>query len=399
MERTLTKDQSSQLIAPAEFYPTPYEQQVARFLGHGTLAFAFWKGRVALYAILKALGIGPNDEVIVPGYTCAVVPNAVRMTGAKPVYVDITPGTYNIDPELTSMAITGRTRAALVQHTYGIPARLDELLPVLSKRGVVVIEDCAHAFGTMVNGRHVGLWGEAAFFSSQWSKPYTTGLGGIAATRNRNLASKLTQVQKGFHQPPLISRLRITFQYLAYRQFFTPRLYWQAQSILHVLSRLGLFVGSSDEGELRGDLPRDHEWLMASEQQRFGMEQLKRARFLLENRLKLASLYDRELSKAGWQQTQRSPETVLLRYPLEVGNKEELLEKARLARVELGSWFETPLHPIAIEQHSIYDYTLGSCPIAENTARQTVNLPMHERVSIAEAVRVAKFVTQQGTPV
>ena len=83
---------------------------------------SFWKGRVALFAILKALGIGPGDRVLVPGYTCFVVPSAVRFTGGEPVYADIDPLTYNVSVESLAAAYDARVKAVVVQHTYGIPA-------------------------------------------------------------------------------------------------------------------------------------------------------------------------------------------------------------------------------------------------------------------------------------
>lgn len=90
--------------------PSRYEAAFARLIAPDARAFAFWKGRVALYAILKALGIGPGDEVILPAFTCVVVPNAIRFTGAKPVYADIAPGGYNIDPQCVAGAVPrGRT--------------------------------------------------------------------------------------------------------------------------------------------------------------------------------------------------------------------------------------------------------------------------------------------------
>ena len=241
-------------------------------------------------------------------------------------------------------------------------------------------------------------WVMQLFFSSQWSKPYTTGLGGIAITRQPELAKRLGDVQKGFRQPPILYQMRLILQYIAYQFFFTPRLYWQAQGLLRFLSQLGICVGSSNESELQGSLPKDHDWLMGRFQQQFGIIQQKRAYLSIPNRCELASLYDQGLSREGFPVTRRTHETTLLRYPVRVCNKLELLEKARCAQVELGSWFETPLHPISIANHALYGYTVGQCPNSERTAQQVVNLPMHKRVTIDEAERVLRFFADNAIP-
>ena len=134
-------------------------------LGPDVRSFAFWKGRVALYAILQALGVGAGDEVLIAGFTCVVVPNAVRFLGAKPVYADISIGSYNLDPASAAQAITPLTRAMIVQHTLGIPAPLEELLALAKLHNLAVIEDCAHSLGSTYCGNPLGTFGNAAFLA------------------------------------------------------------------------------------------------------------------------------------------------------------------------------------------------------------------------------------------
>ena len=375
-----------------------YEMEFARFLGSDVHALTFWKGRVALFAILKALGIGLGDEAILPGFTCVVVPNAIRFVGAKPVYVDILPNDYNLDPSKVIAAITKKTKALLVQHTFGIAANLNEFLNIAAEHDLFVVSDCAHALGTTLSGKDVGLYGDAAFFSSQWSKPYTTGLGGMAVTQNPELAQELRCIQTEFVQPPPVSRFRLFAQYQAYQSFFSPRLYWWAQGLLRGLGRVGLFVGSSSDAELTGQKPDDHHWRMARYQQRAGLQQLYKLRSNIERRRALAALYDEGLTQGGWPTAQRSDGSVLLRYPVKVGNKDELLQKARRERVELGSWFESPLHPVPLSVHQVFGYSPGECPNAEAVVGQVVNLPMHSRVTTTEAHRILRFFLSSTEP-
>ncbi|MFN6946977.1 MAG: DegT/DnrJ/EryC1/StrS family aminotransferase, partial [Cytophagaceae bacterium] len=115
--------------------------------------------------------ISQGDEVILPGFTCIVVPNAIIYLGAKPVYVDINSETFNIDPQLIEENITEKTKAIIAQHTFGIPADMDKILHIANKHNLFVIEDSCHALGSKYKGKYVGSFGDAAFFSSQWSKP------------------------------------------------------------------------------------------------------------------------------------------------------------------------------------------------------------------------------------
>lgn len=103
--------------------------------------FYFFKGRIALYAILKAMGVKAGDEVIIPGFTCVVVPNAVLYLGAKPVYVDIEAHTYNINTKRIEEKITEKTKAIIAQHTFGIPAEMDKILEIAKKHNLYVVED------------------------------------------------------------------------------------------------------------------------------------------------------------------------------------------------------------------------------------------------------------------
>ncbi|MGB2823391.1 MAG: DegT/DnrJ/EryC1/StrS family aminotransferase, partial [Phycisphaerae bacterium] len=164
-----------------------FERLFADWLGGGR-AFAFWKGRVAMYAVLRALGVGSGDEVILPGYTCVMDANPIKYLGAVPVYADIEPATYNAPPAEIERKITPRTKVIVAQHTYGYPCEMDGLLDVADRRGIPVIEDCCLALGSTYRGRPCGTFGVAAYWSFQWNKPFTTGIGGMATTSDAGLA-------------------------------------------------------------------------------------------------------------------------------------------------------------------------------------------------------------------
>ncbi len=122
-------------------------------------AFSFWKARVAMFAILKSLGIGAGDEVILPGYTCVMDVNPIKYVGAKPVYVDIEPITYNMDVTLLEQKITSCTKLIIAQHTYGYPCDMDAIIAIANKHNIPVIEDCCLAFGSTYNGSSFEILG------------------------------------------------------------------------------------------------------------------------------------------------------------------------------------------------------------------------------------------------
>jgi perosamine synthetase len=379
----------------------PYEARFAAIFGADYYAFCFWKGRVALYSILKALDLEENDQVILPGYTCVVVPNAIRYAGAQPIYADIALGDYNLDPRSVEERVTSDTRALIVQHTYGIPADLASLKHIADNHGLCLIEDCAHILvGSTYQGRLLGSFGKAAFFSFQWSKPYTTGLGGMVVTRDVQLAKRLTDLQASFQNPPLHRGLQLHLQYSLYHRFFNPKVYWLSQKSLHALSKIGIFVGSSNGSELEGKEPSDIRCKMSKFQQRVGLAQIEKLDENCRQRKLIAQLYWDTFRERRWplNESLNLPHINLVRFPIQVEKKAKVLDASRRAQVELGSWFETPLHPLPLEKHHLIGYQLGSCPNAETVARNVINLPLHPRVTETEAERVVGFVLTHTSP-
>ena len=155
-----------------------FEKRVADLLGV-KYAFTFSAGRMALYAILEALDIGDGDEVIIPGYTCVVVPAAIIYSGAKPVYVDISEKDYNIDVAKIEAKITDRTKAIIAQYTYGNPCNIGIIRQICHRHNLVLIEDCAHTLGTFDKDTMLGTMGDVAFFSTDHTKFISTSVGGV----------------------------------------------------------------------------------------------------------------------------------------------------------------------------------------------------------------------------
>jgi perosamine synthetase len=371
-----------------------YERQFAEFLGAGE-AFAFWKGRVALYAILKAMGIGPGDEIILPGYTCVMDVNPVKYLGAKPVYVDIEPATFNIDVNLLRDKITPRTKVIVAQHTYGYPCDMDAIMKIAEENGVCVVEDCCLALGSKYKDRIVGTFGKAAYFSFQWNKPYTTGLGGMVITNDSELADSIKSLcEAQICRPSGGEVFMLWAQLIIYRLFIYPRTTALAQNLFRYLTKKGAVVGSSSTSEFQPVMADDFFKAASRVQARSGLRQLKKISDNIQHRKNLAQLYDHLLEEKGWSARQYDSSTcepVMVRYPVRIDRKAEALQKAAKAGIELGSWFESPLHPIETPLN-VYDYEPGICPQAEKAAREVVNLPLHLRVDEKTARKTVEFI-------
>jgi dTDP-4-amino-4,6-dideoxygalactose transaminase len=372
-----------------------YERRFADFFD-STNAFAFWKGRVALYAILEAVGIEPGDEIILPGYTCVMNVNPIKYLEAKPVYVDIEPATFNIDVDLLKEKITPRTKVIIAQHTYGYPCDMDSIMKIAAEHGICVIEDCCLALGSKYKGRLVGTFGSAGYFSSQWNKPYTTGLGGMVITGDEHLADKIESLRKARLCRPSGSEVFMLWaQLVIYRLFVYPRTTALAQSVFRYLTKKGAVVGSSSTSEFVPDMPDDFFKSISNVQARSGLRQLEKISDNIRHRKELARLYDRLLEAKGWSSRKyddSESEPVMVRYPVRIDNKAEALKQAAGAGIELGSWFESPLHPVETPL-SAYDYEPGTCPQAEIAAGQVVNLPLHPRVDKKTARKTVEFIT------
>jgi perosamine synthetase len=165
-----------------------FEHAVAEYVG-ASHAVAVNSGTGGLHLCIRALGIGEGDEVIVPSFAFIAVANAIRYERAVPVFVDIDPVMLNLDRNLIETAITPRTRAILVVHTFGCPAELTEIIHIARRHNLFVIEDSCEAIGAEFDGRKVGAQGEVGVFSFYPNKQITTGEGGIIVTQNRGIAT------------------------------------------------------------------------------------------------------------------------------------------------------------------------------------------------------------------
>lgn len=173
---------------------TQFENSFSEYIGVKYSA-AVCNGTVAIHAALLALGISEGDEVIVPSFTYIASVNAIKYTGAKPIFVDSNLITWQIDPAKIEESITQNTKAIMVVHLYGQPCEMDSIKQIADKHKLFIIEDCAEAFGSLYKGRHVGSIGDISTFSFFGNKTITTGEGGMVVTNNQSLIEKVIHLK------------------------------------------------------------------------------------------------------------------------------------------------------------------------------------------------------------
>ena len=342
----------------------------------GYQAVSFNSGRSALLAILRAFGIGKGDEVIVQAFTCVAVPNSVLWCGATPVYTDIDQS-LTIDPAGLEKRITPRTKAIIVQHTFGILARIERIKAIARKHGLYVIEDCAHILDVSDSEAGAGSYGDAAFFSFGRDKAVSSVFGGMAIIRNRHgeACNKLSNYWQSLDYPPL---------HWIGQQLFHPVAFWFilplytigiGKLLLLFLQTIQFLSFPVYKEEKRGGRPKYFPARYPNALALLLMLQLSKIRVLNNRRKRATSTYTRMLAiKKDSTAISISQGGTLLRYPISVSSAKQLLTHARAQGILLGNWYHHIIDPDGVDFQSVF-YRKGSCPKAEYAASHIINLP------------------------
>lgn len=354
-------------------------------------AISFDSGRSGFYAILKCLGIKDYDEVILQAFTTVALPNAIIWCGAKPVYVDIDEHTYNIDPEKIEEKITNKTKAIIIQHTFGNPAEIDKIMEVAKKHNLFVIEDCAHSLGAEYKGKFTGTFGNAAFFSFGRDKIISSVSGGMVITNNQELGGKIKEFRD---QMPYNDKLLIIKQLLhpvvTFKALHTYYLFSIGKVAMFIFSNLGILTKAYSKEEKNGEKPKVFPAKMPNALAEIALHQMKLIYKLNDHRIEIAGLYKDKLSgnkKAVLPKSTPDSKNIFLWFTILTNNKKELIEKARKNRVILGDWFPQTVGPIEVSLEKS-GYKKGSCPVAERVSSMCVNLPTNFRIDEKDVEKV-----------
>ena len=351
--------------------------------------FFFWKGRVALYALLKAMGVTNGDEVIVQGYTCVVVANAIMYLGATPIYADIDIDTFNMNMDSLKSKISEKTKVIICQNTYGLSSNLETISEIAKETSekyghpVYTLEDCTHGFGGTYHGKPNGTSCDASFFSTQWSKPYTTGVGGFCVVHNESVKSVMQKLEEEKIQPSFKEVLQLKLMYFVRTYIINDFTYWPMIRLYRWLSRHNLVVGSSSGEEVTGiEMPDGFFKAQSSVQFKKGLKSLKKLQEVNALRKKNAMAYTDFLESIGKNHVARSlfNDHIFIRYPLLVKDREKFREEAEKENIILGEWFEDPIYP-AYDSLTTWKVNTEDLPNAMHVCEHVVNLSTDENIS------------------
>lgn len=320
-----------------------FERAFAAFIGTAH-AVATSSGTAALCAALRALDLGPGDGVITTPFSFIATANAILSVGAIPIFADVDPDTFNLDPATLEEAIRNHLncKAILAVHLYGLPAPMEELRALAGEYRLKLIEDCAQAHGAAIGGRQVGTFGHAAAFSFYPTKNMTTGEGGMVVTDDPQVAEKV-------------------------RRFIN---HGQKERYLH--ETFGLNHRMSD--------------LHAA----VGIEQLKKLPAMNLARRVNARFYDENLAGKGLDlpRVRAGYVHVYHQYTLKVPGRDDLVRFLQGRGVGCGVYY-----PRTIPSQPAYrGIPSDPCPVAEELARKVVSIPVHPTLTGEELRSVSAAV-------
>jgi dTDP-4-amino-4,6-dideoxygalactose transaminase len=326
-----------------------FEQAFASHVG-AAHAVAVSSGTAALIVALRAQGIGPGDEVIVPTFTFAATASAVLHVGAKPVLVDITPDAYAIDPARIEAAVTEKTRAIIPVHLYGHPCDMTAIRAIAERHGLVVIEDACQALGAAWEGERIGSSGTACFSFYATKAITTAGEGGMITTDDDLVAR----------------RARLLRSQGEAQRYVTQALGWNYR-----MTELAAAVGLAQ-------LPKASAWI--------------------EQRRANAAWLNEHLAVGVLPVERLGAHHVYQQYTIRVAaaRRDQLVAALRDHEIEAVVYY-----PLCIHEQPLYrDLGYGSevYPVAEAAAREVLSLPVHPALSPADLQRVADAVNRILTP-
>ncbi|MGD8374568.1 MAG: DegT/DnrJ/EryC1/StrS family aminotransferase [Acidobacteriota bacterium] len=319
----------------------------------------------ALHLALVTAGVGPGDEVVTTPYTFSSTGETILYTGARPVFVDVLPGTANLDPERLEAAITDRTRAILPVHMAGYPCEMDRIAEIAARRGLPVIEDAAHAMGTAYRGRPVGSLSRFTCFSFYATKNLTTGEGGLLALGDPDDAARVR---------------RLSLHGLSRDAW---KRYMDAGSWSYAIEDLGFKYNMPDFAAAIG----------LCQLERFEEEQRRREEIAAHYRTLLADCEAVELPPETQAEGDRHAwHLFIVRLHLDRLRVDRDTFARRLQEANLG----ISVHFIPLHLHPLYRQALGTkegdYPVAEGLFRRAISLPFFPSMIPSEVEYVAAVV-------
>ncbi len=376
------------------------EEEFKEYLGV-KYAFAFNSGRSAYLAILNSLGLKKESKILLQAYTCNAAINPIIWSGFNPVFIDID-DTMNLDPEDLQKKIRPETKVVIIQHTFGNPAKVDEILEICKQHNLILIEDCAHSLGAKYRGQKVGAFGKAAFFSFSRDKVISSVFGGMAVTNDDEIAKKIKEFQEKWDYPTsfwvfqqLLHPILVNYLILPFYGFFGLGKY-----ILIGFQKLKILSKAVHKIEKQGRKPGYFSKKMPDALAILALNQFKKLERFNQHRKEIAEFYNEELKNTDFVLPKRNEDTepIFMRYSIllpDYLDSDLVLKEARQENILLDDgWRKTPIVPPGTNLDKM-KYISGSCPQAEKTAKTILNLPTHINISKEHAQKIVDLLRDE----
>ncbi|HOC53463.1 MAG TPA: aminotransferase class V-fold PLP-dependent enzyme [Candidatus Pacearchaeota archaeon] len=353
--------------------------------------YSFNSGRSCLMAILEAMGIKKGDEIIVQGFTCNAVINPIINIGAKPIYVDLKDD-LNIDEKKIQQSINSKTKAVIVQHTFGWPAEIEEIRDICRDNNLFLIEDCAHSLGAKYNNQYVGSFGDASFFSFGRDKIISSVFGGMIVINNPLLKIKEYDFPSNLWTiNQLLYPILMQYVFLPLFRFRIGRIFYSLMFELNIFS-----LRSVDKKENQGILPRYFGKRMPNALASLALNQLNKLDRLNTKRREIAKAYfsyfKNSKVKVVFREEFNNKSPVFLKFPVLVDNPDKILRDLRKENIFINDgWRETVIVPPLTNQEKM-EYNKGQCLLSEKISKNIISLPTHAKLTIEDVKKIASVV-------
>lgn len=375
-------------------YVKHYESIISQTLNSKHI-YTFASGRMGFYTILKAIDIQKDDEVIIPSFTCIVVPNAILYSGAKPIYCDIKDDDFNIDVSKIEQLITPKTKVLYAQHTFGQMCDIKAIKQIAEKYNLLVVEDTALALGAKFDNRYAGTIGDFGYFSTDRSKVINTGLGGIVSINNETYLKSFVEIYKEipYLNKKMTKKIGITF--ILNIITLNPYLYWIGKFFNAILSKFKMLTYFLDEPFVKKDeissypYPAKFSALLAS----IGISQFNLLENNLKNRRQIANFYN-DIFNIYTKEYMKDNKNIFLRYSFLVNNRDYWEEKFS-SKIDLAIWFKTVTSGRNNNFEEIH-YKVGSNKVSEYVCEHIFNLPTHNQIEPEKLKKLLQELKSSG---
>jgi dTDP-4-amino-4,6-dideoxygalactose transaminase len=265
----------------------------------------------------------------------------------------------------------------ICQNTFGLSSAIEEITTFAKAQNIFTIEDCTHGFGGFYNQKPNGTYCDAAFYSTQWNKPFSTGTGGFALINNPNLLEPIQKVNQDLISPSSKQKISLKLLYFVRERLINKHTYWFFIKFYRFLSRNNLILGSSSGEEISSvKMPPKYFMKLSEVQMKKGIQNLKTLQLVLKQRKENAQIYTEYLKSKDKNHVPVSffENHSFLKYPLLVANREEVFCLAEKYKVALGEWFSSPLHPVQ-NNFELWQLDRALYPNAVYAAKHIINLP------------------------